>query len=165
MIKCLFFIIAVFLFNSVCIAQTQVKYVVCNGGNISQNNGYTSFSVVGQLAASKFVNGSYSGTIGYLDDSDNDPSSIQKVENTLSGVNIYPNPTNADVFIEFVDDINDLFVVVTNISGQIVFQRKYPKIKEKHIVLSKQTFDVPGIYNINMDNGKKHFSSKIIVIK
>lgn len=163
--RCVFILIAVFIFNNFSLAQTQVKYVVCSGGDISQNNGYTSFSVVGQLAASRFSNGAYSGTIGYLDDSDNDPNSIPKVENTLTGVKIYPNPTSDDVYIEFTADVRKLVVAVYNVSGQVVFQKTYTEIKEKRIVLSKETFSVPGTYNINIDAGSKHLSSKIIVIK
>lgn len=166
MAKCLFFLVSmIILFNNVSVAQTQVKYVVCSGGDISQNNGYASFSVVGQLAASRFLNGAYSGTIGYLDDSDNDPNSVPKVENILTRIKVYPNPTTDDVYIEFTPEMKEVIVSVTNTSGQVVFQKKYSEINDRRIVLTKETFIVPGTYNINIDAGAKHHSTKIIVLK
>lgn len=149
------------------IAQTeQVKHVICNGGSINAGTSYTSFSVVGQLAASEFSTGSHSGTIGYLDASDNDPNSVLLTNESAPLFRISPNPSTSDVFIDFeTNDKDEFVVVILNNAGVKVYERSYQRNANNRYLLNANIFPVTGNYTVNIHHRNNNYSQKLSIIK
>lgn len=144
----------------------QIKHVVCNGGNIKSGATYTSFSVVGQLAASEFSTGTYSGSIGYLDNSDNNPNSVSKLAPKDSKFNVYPNPSSGDVYVEYnADGVTEIILSVTDAVGKRIFLDKYSIANGRQILLSKEIFRIPGEYIITIKDGNINSIQKLIIVK
>lgn len=144
----------------------QVKHVVCNGGNINLGPTYTSFSVVGQLAASEFSNGSFSGSIGYLDVSDNNPYSVSKIEYANLLFKVYPNPSSGEVWVDFkTDNANEILLSVNNAIGENIYRKNFTKTDSHHVLLKKELFLVAGVYTVTIHHENSMYTQKITIIK
>ena len=80
----------------------------------------------------------------------------------LSGIKIYPNPTNGITNIHFNQDISDVEIKIINTLSKIV----YSEISEK-ITGNKLTIDLSnqpkGIYFITLKSDKLDFTTKIVI--
>ena len=76
------------------------------------------------------------------------------------GISIYPNPSNGIFTINFAKVSNFGKVVITDITGRVIFTSKLQNTKILKVDLSNQ---VAGIYIINFKSETKNFSSKIII--
>lgn len=150
-----------------CKAQTSLqKFVLANGGNIKTNGNYTSISVVGEMAVSEYSNGNYSGTIGYLDNTDNDPLSIDKIvlENMI--VDLYPNPTKGDTWVKLsLPNTNKVILRVFNNIGISVFEEHYSNSKSHMLKLQKEIFSLSGVYLIEISSNNVKTTRQLTVIK
>lgn len=148
-------------------AQTkQLKHVLSSGGDISNSSAYISFSVIGQLAASEFSTGNYSGTIGYLDISDNDPNSVLLTDKNNALFRVLPNPSMSDVFLDFKTDDNDEFmVVILNTIGTKVYEQSYQRNINNRYLLKANIFPVSGNYTVNIYHRNNNYSQKLSIIK
>lgn len=144
----------------------QIKHVVSNGGDIKYGATYTSFSVVGQLATSEFSTGTYSGSIGYLDISDNNPNTVSKLAPKDSKFNVYPNPSSGDVYVEYnADGVTEIILSVTDDIGKRIFLEKYSITNGRKILLSKEIFRIPGEYIITIKEENINSIQKLIIVK
>lgn len=144
----------------------QIKHVVSNGGGIKYGATYTSFSVVGQLAASEFSTGTYSGSIGYLDNSDNNPNAIAQTAKQHGLMTVYPNPSSGDVWVDFnIGNKNKIVLRVMNTMGQNLYQNEYSNTNSHHIVLQKVLFKAPGLYTIVVNHDENIYFQKITITK
>lgn len=148
-------------------AQTQqIKHVACTGGDITSNGVYSSISVVGQLAASEFSKGSYSGSIGYLDNGDIVPNNIPAINNEHSSFRVYPNPSSGDIWVDCKTEVGErLFLIVTDAVGKRIFQEMYPASNNHHVLLSGTLFPAAGIYHISVQLSTTVHTEKLTVIK
>ena len=79
-------------------------------------------------------------------------------ENQLKA-NLYPNPFQQLLNITFDEAINDdLFVVVYNLSGKIVFSKKHPASQQLNLLLSYMT---KGNYILKITTKNKQLLAKI----
>ena len=89
--------------------------------------------------------------------------SVKKVqpilENTLNA-NLYPNPFQQSLNISFGEKItNNLFVVIYNLSGKIIFSNKYPASQQINLLLD----DIPnGNYILKINTENKQLVAKIL---
>ena len=75
----------------------------------------------------------------------------------LGGVSIYPNPNNGEFTIELVS-LNNTYITITNVLGQIIKSQKAELINQINLSL----FD-KGIYFINvMENNQSVYRGSII---
>lgn len=76
-------------------------------------------------------------------------------------VDAYPNPTtgklNLNINSEYISDVS---VIITNISGQRIFESNY---KESRIIELDLSGNTSGLYFVNVQVGNQHFIHKIVV--
>lgn len=77
----------------------------------------------------------------------------------ISGINIYPNPTNGEVNILFADNSTKK-VEIVNLLGKTVYSNTISD--NKNVTIDLSTFS-KGIYMVNIQNGDSVFSKKLIV--
>ncbi|NTW25455.1 MAG: T9SS type A sorting domain-containing protein [Lentimicrobium sp.] len=80
---------------------------------------------------------------------------------------VYPNPVNGQLFIEFAARNNPKTKVnVINQQGQVVYTNEITTASEKNQKIELNTKSWPaGIYMINLDNGNRIVTRKLSVIK
>jgi len=85
---------------------------------------------------------------------------IQGLEDSLLNASIYPNPFQQSIFISFYESIsNDIQVTLFDISGSLIFSRKYPPSQ----LIRLNVNDISnGSYIINVSSSKKKISAKLI---
>tara|TARA_B100000809_G_scaffold219719_1_gene227063 strand:- start:2736 stop:2993 length:258 start_codon:yes stop_codon:yes gene_type:complete len=71
----------------------------------------------------------------------------------------YPNPSKNGIFtIKLLEDISDINVIVTDVTGRIILNKTERKLSSNIIVdLSRQS---SGIYKINISSNGEHMVSK-----
>lgn len=74
---------------------------------------------------------------------------------------IYPNPTNSNFTIRFIEEMNDSEVVITNQVGEIV--QTYSNLSGKEIKIQRGTLN-PGIYFVNLKSKNNTSSVEKICI-
>ena len=75
----------------------------------------------------------------------------------LGGVSIYPNPNNGEFTIELVS-LNNTYITITNVLGQIIKEQKAELINQINLNLFEK-----GIYFINvMENNQSVYRGSII---
>lgn len=83
-------------------------------------------------------------------------------ENELD-CNVYPNPTNQVLTVDFADDISEEFSVeIKNCLGQVVLEQKMPA--GTHKIQLSMTDLIDGTYFISVMNKHQYFTHKIIKI-
>ena len=82
--------------------------------------------------------------------------SLEKQEEIL--VNLYPNPTQNSVNINFSKPQTNVIIEVINVLGQSISSKKYSNIKETNINIKGAT----GIYFIKIKGDDLSFTQKII---
>jgi hypothetical protein len=144
----------------------QIKHVSAIGGSIKKGTIYTSFSVVGQLANSEFSNGVYSGSIGYLDNGDNDPTNISSLIDNRHNIEIYPNPSTGNISIKIKTEISSpVTITVINSAGVLIFSKEYPANNSSLILLQGEMFAISGIYSIGINSEYLSVVRQITVIR
>ncbi|MCH8331496.1 MAG: PKD domain-containing protein, partial [Bacteroidetes bacterium] len=88
-----------------------------------------------------------------------DPLGIGDESNT--NFNIHPNPASGTVNISNTGSVNELWVTITNVLGQLVLSHEYDLTKG--IVTLDISHLVPGFYSVDLFSGKTHQQSKLIV--
>ena len=85
-------------------------------------------------------------------------------ENAYNHLNVYPNPTNGMVTINFdVEKANDVKVMVSNLNGQIVYQENINSLNgvyNNSIDLSRQA---KGVYMLSIVSSKGKTDKKIVL--
>lgn len=80
-----------------------------------------------------------------------EPESLSTQENnSFSNIQIYPNPTNGILTIDFGGFQEVVSVTLTNMLGQLISERSFSKISEKQIQLNEPN----GIYFLEIKNEK-----------
>ena len=75
----------------------------------------------------------------------------------LGGVSIYPNPNNGEFTIELVS-LNNTYITITNVLGQIIKSQKAELINQINLSLFEK-----GVYFINvMENNQSVYRGSII---
>ena len=75
----------------------------------------------------------------------------------LGGVSIYPNPNNGEFTIELVS-LNNTYITITNVLGQIIKSQKAELINQINLNLFEK-----GVYFINvMENNQSVYRGSII---
>lgn len=72
---------------------------------------------------------------------------------------VYPNPTNGNITVSIENNITDYTLNITNLSGQIVYQKNKLESSSESISLNIPS----GIYFINVQTEKGIISKKLIV--
>lgn len=85
--------------------------------------------------------------------------------NTISGLNIYPNPAQSDIFINFgLEKKDDVVITITNIIGEVIAKSDMQNVSSVNI-----SFDIsansPGIYFIKIQSGKHTITEKICLLR
>ncbi len=163
--KIAFLILLLMLMNIAHAQIIQTKNVLSLGGNI-HSSVYTSYAVIGQIANSKFSKNFYSGTIGYLDDSDNEPNEVTSVEKGNYKIEIYPNPSDREVYIDWNQLENTpVEIIVVNSLGVVLFQKNYENNKQHNIQLPKETFNTSGTYFVHLKFSNRSISKNFVIIR
>jgi len=83
----------------------------------------------------------------------------------LSNLNLFPNPTNANVFVE-LELINnaDVQINITNSIGQLVISQELTNLQSETIELNTSTLGA-GIYMVQFTIGSEFFAKKLIISK
>ncbi len=85
--------------------------------------------------------------------------SINELENKLSNVEVYPNPTTDELNITWPDNENALAqVLIYDAKGSVLYQNTETSLPH---VLNLASFP-QGIYNLTISNGRNTLSKKII---
>lgn len=79
--------------------------------------------------------------------------------NTSANLNVYPNPTSGNVFIELDESISTADVAIYNALGKSVFSQK--NINGKRIEVSNLN---RGIYFVNVNSNKLNYINKLLVL-
>ena len=102
---------------------------------------------------------------GHCDDSPASILGVNEVNKTID-YSIYPNPTNSKGSLEFVANQNSKTTVsiysITGIKVAVLFDKETLKGQPIKINFNSGEF-VPGIYFINIKNGRNSVSKKIII--
>lgn len=125
-------------------AQNIAPSVINSTGNTLSNSNWHFDYSIGELVVSTISNTSNSITQGVLQPYASQVSSISEYEE--SGISIYPNPVNSDVFFTFEKQESDLDVEIFNAIGIKVYEAK---VTEKTLDLSGLE---PGIYLMKVLN-------------
>lgn len=165
--KYLLLLLTAVAINTFAAAQTYYhqKHVLANGGSISKTSNYSSFCVVGQLAASEFSTNAYNGTIGYLNREDN-TTSISVVESNKLKIAVYPNPSSGDVNIDINTVIKDrVLITITDVSGRSIYKNEVDINSFRKITINKNAFVSSGTYTIQFSSSQGISSQKIVIIE
>ena len=154
----LLFLIALFGSSK---AQTysQPTEVISSGGGETTGGNYSNFAVLGETFVDFSVSGGdYSTTIGFLYASDIN-TGIDEIILNNEDINIFPNPTSNELFIE-MQNRKDVNISIFNSIGQIVYKSKVETNRETINVTGLQT----GIYFVEIKDldGNILLSEKII---
>ena len=76
-----------------------------------------------------------------------------------SALNLYPNPGNKVVYLDLQEVCSDIFILITNINGQVVHQKSY-RYSNK-IIINIEEF-AEGIYFVNLHSEKKSAIMKLV---
>lgn len=107
-------------------APVQLQTIFANGGQIKTNGQFTSVSVVGEMAVSGF-NGTFSGTIGYLnkEDSLGTVSGLKEYYSKNSFI-VYPNPNKGEFTLSFDEQqIESVSLILLNALGEQVYETDF----------------------------------------
>jgi hypothetical protein len=85
------------------------------------------------------------------------PAGVENIQHTLSGINVFPNPTSSTINVVSQQRITSLSV--TNYLGQVVY-RAEPKDKNLSFNLDKE-----GIYLLSISSGNQTTTRKVVVSK
>ncbi|NDB36075.1 MAG: T9SS C-terminal target domain-containing protein [Flavobacteriia bacterium] len=160
------FSIAITLFSkTLCSAQSISPSSVNNGGvSLSQANGSLSFTV-GELVVVGFtdVQGNSLGS-GFTSGATLTTVSLKECDTSLFNVQVYPNPTQAIVFIQIdCSYLEDFFLTITNLEGKVIKYTQYNK-QEKLIAINTSDF-TPGTYLLNFKDKNHELLSLYKIIK
>jgi len=119
-------------------------YQWLNCGTNAQVTGATSATFV------PTVNGSYAVIVTGTGCSDTSAcvayNSVGLTENGLISLTVYPNPTNGMLTINFGQELNDAYVVITNVLGEQVYAENVSGSTKHELNLEQST----GIYFVNV---------------
>jgi len=98
---------------------------------------------------------------------------IQVIDNGITGINklnvqtpkfdIYPNPSDGALFIDFNFELNgSLKLALIDMLGQIVYSQEYRQIKNNHLTLDLNNLN-KGIYFLKIDGEERMTFEKIII--
>lgn len=137
------------------------------GGSASSIfNGSLAISPTGKVVVSGTVqSGSFSRTTaaistgGFLASITPPTTSLATADNEISKINLYPNPTDANLNLKLSNNFKKSTVKIYSVTGQIVLEKN-------NLVGNEFTFDVSnfakGIYMLQVSDGKSTFNSKFI---
>ena len=127
-------------------------YTIQGGNPVVSPAGNTSYTVAGTSTA-----GCLSQAVATSSLTVNQCVGITNQNMVFGGVSIYPNPNNGEFTIELVS-VNNTYITITNVLGQIIKTQKAELINQININLFEN-----GIYFINvMDNNQSVYRSRII---
>ena len=79
-----------------------------------------------------------------------------------NGVYLFPNPSKEEIKLNFNEDMEDVKIVIADLSGNILLNEKY-----KHIYRGEKSIgflDIPaGMYLITITSNNKYFAYKILI--
>ncbi len=75
-------------------------------------------------------------------------------------VQMYPNPTNGQVYIDISSGIHNIDIAVIDITGRVVLQKQYPALER---VVFDMSGKVAGMYFVNMNIDGERIIKKLIV--
>ncbi|HTL80958.1 MAG TPA: T9SS type A sorting domain-containing protein [Bacteroidia bacterium] len=157
--------------NSVCLDDADVALTGTPNGGTWSGTGVTGNNFSPSTAGS----GTFTLTYSYTDvNSCSNTATVSitvdlcmnaSANASLSGINIYPNPSEGQFTIEFAANINDADIVITDLEGRVVYQSRETGIvsgQTKQIDLGNES---AGIYlmSINADGGMR--TDKISIAK
>lgn len=85
---------------------------------------------------------------------------------TLSGFNVYPNPTKGFLNVEYsLGQVSDVRIIITDMTGRIVVNRNANQSEGKQsLELDTQNW-AEGLYNVFVGTKHQRFSKRIVVAK
>jgi subtilisin family serine protease len=86
------------------------------------------------------------------------------IADLFKGINIYPNPFNSSLSIEFTaEKAAMLNLSMADMTGRIVFSRSYPAVKGSNMIKMDEAGEIPsGIYFIRMESEGAVLNAKVI---
>lgn len=89
-------------------------------------------------------------------------SGVSMVNNQLSSVNAYPNPSSGLFNVEITSEIpTDLLIILTDIQGRIMHQKKVICSSQHQEIIDKNL--AKGLYFLTVNNGKEVTTKKVII--
>jgi hypothetical protein len=87
---------------------------------------------------------------------------VYEFSNAISGMKLYPNPTNDQSTLEFTDKDSDYTITVSDLSGRTL--RSYQSVKGEPVSIRKEELTA-GIYFVTVGDGYNARSSSKLIIE
>ncbi len=85
-------------------------------------------------------------------------------ENVYNNLNVYPNPTNGKVNINFdIEKANDVKVIVSNLNGQIVYSETINRLNGVYNNSIDLSNEAKGVYMLSIVSSKGKTDKKIVL--
>ncbi len=122
--KYLFFIFSYLYYFVPAYSQNTVPEILTSGGDYLTNN-YASMSItLGEVATETISNSNNKLTQGFQQ-ANMFTSSILKTEVNSSYFQVYPNPTNGDIFVHLNNqNIIPVIIYIADLTGKIILEEK-----------------------------------------
>lgn len=92
------------------------------------------------------------------------PVGIEDMGNLAKGIHISPNPTTGQIVLAYSgEDIDNVMMEVTNITGAVLYKQSLKHLKKKeHVKLNLGGYS-KGMYFINLKSANDKFTAKIVL--
>lgn len=137
----------------------EVIEIVKGKGNSTSRNIYGVYDLKPYSGISyyRLKQTDYDGNFEYFD-----PVSVSVYPN-IEDINIYPNPTSENSFIEFTSSFDGILeVLIYDISGRIVFNNSFSMIRGLNVLQLETSSFSQGMYYVNLSNNEENINLKLI---